>query len=342
LKKKEKTISDFGEFNLIERVKKIFPKINLPDVLLGIGDDTAVIPINEKKALLITCDIQVEDQHFRLKHISAYQLGRRAIAVNLSDIASMGGRPTSALVSLALPPNFTLDNYDQLFLGIKDELQKYSAFVIGGNLAQSSHQLVVDITLMGEISSDEILTRSGAGMDDRIFVTGALGASGAGYAILEKFGNNYPADFSHLVEAHLVPNARVETGQTIAHSGIATAMIDISDGIASDLYHICQSSDVGAELFEKKIPLPPKMAEAAKICQKSPTQLALYSGEDYELLFTINAKTPDSEIETLRKQIPDPTHEIGRIVSKKSGYHLINYQDEHIPIVPRGWDHFTR
>jgi thiamine-monophosphate kinase len=340
LKKKEKTISDFGEFNLIDRIKKILPNSIPPDVLLGIGDDTAVIRWNEKKALLLTCDIQIEDQHFRLNHISANQLGRRAIAVNLSDIAAMGGHPAFALVSLALPPNFTTDNYDQLFLGMRAELQKYSANIIGGNLAKSSNQLVVDITLIGEVSSDTMLTRSGARIDDRIFVTGVLGASGAGYGILEKYDKNYPSDFSHLVEAHLVPKARIEAGRIIAQSGIVTAMIDISDGIASDLYHVCQSSEVGAELFEKKLPLPPKMADAAEICQKTPTQLALHSGEDYELLFTIPAKTSESEIETLTKKIPNPTHEIGKIVSRKSGYHLINYQNERIPIVPGGWDHF--
>ncbi|NIW43723.1 MAG: thiamine-phosphate kinase, partial [Gammaproteobacteria bacterium] len=171
-----KTVGEMGEFALIDRLQRILPKNLGETVIHGVGDDTAVIGIDDHRALLITCDIQVEDRHFRLKYISPYQLGQRAMAVNLSDIAAMGGTPTYALVSLGLPNSFPLNAYDQLFEGMKDELSIYSSAIVGGNLARTEDKLIIDITLLGEISRNQVITRSGAQEGDRIFVTGTLGA----------------------------------------------------------------------------------------------------------------------------------------------------------------------
>ncbi len=335
-------MSDLGEFTLIDRIKQILPQAKHPDVLIGLGDDTAVIKIDHNKALIATCDIQIEDQHFRLKHISTYQLGRRAIAVNLSDIASMGGKPSFALVSLGLPPKFSVIDYDRLFQGIKDELSQYSAHLVGGNLAKTENKLIVDVTMLGEVHPDRLLSRSGSKVGDKIFVTGKLGESGAGFHILEAFGQHYPEKYANLVKAHLQPTPRIEAGKMIAETEIATSMIDISDGIASDLYHICQMSGVGAEIHSKRLPLPENIEEVSEIAHTNPLNIAMHSGEDYELLFTVKPDVIPALITEISNKLSLLITEIGHIVTRTEGYYLIDSQQNRIPILPKGWDHFQK
>jgi thiamine-monophosphate kinase len=194
---------------------------------------------------------------------------------------------------------------------------------------------------MGEVSSQHILTRSGAKPGDRIFVTGKLGASGTGFYVLEKYGKDFPAEFGALVEKHLQPIPRIEIGQKIAESGYATSMIDVSDGVASDLFHICKMSNVGAEIHQTKIPLPNEIREVADLIQKSVMYLTLQSGEDYELLFTLKSNTPDLFIGSLAKDFNIDISEIGRVLSKEAGFYLVDEKGEHVPIQPKGWDHFS-
>lgn len=341
MKDKRQTVADIGEFGLIDRIQKIVPKAEHKDLMLGIGDDTAVIRIDDHRAMVITCDIQVENQHFRLKNISAYQLGRRAMAVNLSDIASMGAQPTFALVSLGFPKSFPLADFDDLFRGMKDQLAEFSAHIIGGNLSNSESELIIDITMMGEIASHQVLTRSSARPGDRIFVTGNPGESSAGFYVLEKFGKNYPAEFAALVQKHLQPIPRIDAGKRIAQSGFATAMIDTSDGIAGDLNHICVMSKVGAEIYQEKLPVPEGIHKVASISGKSVSHLSLHSGEDYELLFTLKPETPDAIIHSVAKETGVTITEIGKILTKESGYRLIDLNERRVPIQPTGWDHFN-
>jgi thiamine-monophosphate kinase len=338
----DQTVAGIGEFGLIDRIQRILPKVDHKDVVIGIGDDTAVIRIDKNRTLLITCDIQVEDQHFRLNNISPYQLGRRAIAVNLSDIAAMGGKPTFALASLGFPKSFPLSGFDDLFRGMRDQLSAFSAHILGGNLSNTESKLIIDITLMGEVISNKFLTRSGAREGDRIFVTGNPGASGAGFYVLEKFGTAYPAEFEHLVQSHLQPIPRIETGQRLAQSGFATAMIDVSDGIASDLNHICTISGVGAEIYQDRIPFPDEIHQVSSFSGKSALYLALHSGEDYELLFTMKPDTPEAIIQSISKETSIAITEIGKILTKYSGYDLITLAQQRIPIQPKGWDHFSK
>ena len=340
MKNKFQTVADIGEFGLIERIQKILPKAGPADLIIGIGDDTAVIRIDEQRAMVITCDIQVENQHFRLNRISPYQLGRRAMAVNLSDIAAMGAQPTFALVSLGFPKSFPLSDFDDLFQGMRDQLTEFSAHIIGGNLSNTEKDLIIDITLMGEVAVDRILPRSGASPDDRVFVTGNLGASGAGFYVLEQYGKNYPAEFEALVQKHLQPIPRIAMGQQIARSGFATAMIDISDGIASDLNHICVMSKVGAIIHQEKIPLPDGIHKVTAISGKPAMHLALHSGEDYELLFTMKPETPDAIIHSIAQPGRVAITEIGKIADRESGFQLIDRRNKRIPIQPKGWDHF--
>jgi thiamine-monophosphate kinase len=340
LKKDRKSVGAMGEFPLIERIRNILPAAGNKDLLVDIGDDTAVIRIDKRRAMLLTCDIQVEGSHFRFDHITPYQLGRRSMAVNLSDIGAMGGKPTYALVSLGLPATFPVKSYDRLFEGMRDELQPHRARIVGGNLARTKDGLIVDITLLGEAASSRVLTRGGARVGDRIFVTGNLGASGAGFQVLAAFGKRFPRRYKHLVNSHVLPTPRVELGQKIAHAGVATAMIDISDGVAGDLFHICTRSGVGAEIHEDRLPLPERIGEIAERSGKTVRDLALHSGEDYELLFTSPRRVSVKKVQSVTGESGIPVTEIGRIVRRDDGYSLVDSRGRKTPLTPAGWNHF--
>ncbi len=340
LKKNRKSVGAIGEFSLIERIRNILPAGGNKDLLVDIGDDAAVIRIGKRRAMLLTCDIQVEGRHFRFDHITPYQLGRRSMAVNLSDIGAMGGKPTYALVSLGLPATFPVKSCDRLFEGMRDELQPHRARIVGGNLARTNDGLIVDITLLGEAASSRVLTRGGARVGDRVFVTGNLGASGAGFQVLAAFGKNFPRRYKHLVNSHVLPTPRVELGQKIARAGVATAMIDISDGVAGDLFHICTRSGVGAEIHEDRLPLPERIGEIAERSGKTVRDLALHSGEDYELLFTSPPRVPVKKVQSVTGESGVPVTEIGRIVRRDDGYSLVDSRGRKTPLAPAGWNHF--
>ncbi len=335
-----KRVGEIGEFPLIERIRNILPAAGRRDLLIDIGDDTAAIRIDDRRALLLTCDIQVEGRHFRFDHITPYQLGRRAMAVNLSDIAAMGGSPAYALVSLGLPASFPVASYDRLFEGMRDELLPHRAGIVGGNLARTEDFLLVDVTLLGEADPDRMLTRGGARVGDRIFVSGKLGASGAGFQVLATFGKRFPGRYREMVRCHLLPTPRVDLGRRIARSGIATAMIDLSDGVASDLFHICTRSKVGAEIREDRLPLPGHIGEVAERSGRSAIDLALHSGEDYELLFTVPPRVTGKRMRSLASESGVPITEIGTIVGRKDGYRLVDSRGNRTPLTPAGWDHF--
>jgi thiamine-monophosphate kinase len=329
-----------GEFTLIDRIRKILPVSGNRDLVVDIGDDTAVVRMDARRGLLLTCDIQVEGRHFRFDQTTPYQLGRRAMAVNLSDIASMGGKPTYALVSLGLTAAFPVGAYDRLFEGMRDELRPHGAYIIGGNLARTREGLVVDITLLGEVPLARVLTRGGARPGDRIFVTGTLGASGAGFQALRLFGEKVPRKYRELVTRHVTPTPRVTLGRRISGSGVASAMIDLSDGLAGDLFHVCSRSGVGAEIHEDRLPLPAYIREIAEKSGKSVLDLALHSGEDYELLFTVSPGASARKIRSIPGDTGVPVTEIGKIVARREGYRLVDSRGNKTPLRPSGWDHF--
>lgn len=333
-------MGESGEFALIDRIGRILPGVADRDVLVGIGDDAAVIRKDGRRAILVTCDIQVEGRHFRFDGITPYRLGRRAMAVNLSDIAAMGGRPTYALVSLGLPGTFPVAGYDRLFEGMRDELSPHGACIVGGNLARTTSGLVVDITLMGEADLGRVLTRGGARAGDRIFVTGWPGASAAGFHALRIFGGKVPRKYRSLAESHLAPTPRVAMGQRIAGSGIATAMIDLSDGLAGDLAHICERSGVGAEIREELFPLAERVGEIAERSGRSVRELVLHGGEDYELLFTVEPGASARRIRSIARGSGVPVTEIGRITERRDGCFLVDSRGNRVPVPPSGWDHF--
>lgn len=279
------TIADVGEFGVISRLRQRFGEAGT-GVVRGIGDDTAALQVRTGHLLLATTDAAVEGIHFVRASTTPRLLGQRVLAVNLSDIAAMGGVPRWALVSLSLPGQTPVSYIDELAEGLGEEAARYSVSIVGGNLARSPERLVLDLTLLGEGEPDRVVYRTGARAGDRVLVTGTLGDAAAGLAILL---GQAPADApgaSELIARQRLPTPRVEAGRAIALAGLATAMIDVSDGLASDLGHLGEDNQLGALVFAEAVPLSEALRNLARTTGHDPLDWALHGGEDYELLLT--------------------------------------------------------
>jgi thiamine-monophosphate kinase len=255
-------------------------------VIVGIGDDCAALALNGTDYLLWTVDTLVEGVHFDLSYTSLFQLGWKSLAVNLSDIAAMGGEPRHALLSLAWPYHRDRRLALEFAAGLAQAAREYGVAVIGGDTVASPEALVVTLTLTGQVPAAQMLRRSGARPGDLIFVTGYLGEAAAGLEILRQGLELAPDLREPLVAAQLAPRPQLTAGRLLAREGLATALIDTSDGVATDLYHICQASGVGARLPAASVPVSPRVLTAAPALGRDPLNLALTGGEDYLLLFT--------------------------------------------------------
>jgi len=280
--------SEIGEFGFIESIKKQCD-IPVQGVIKGIGDDCAVLSSIPGRALLLTADMLVQDIHFVIERISFYQLGRKAVAVNLSDIAAMGGRPLIALISLAIPLEIEVEEIQELYRGMRDICEHHGLTIGGGDTVASPDKLVINVSMLGDAKESEVLYRSGAGPGDKIYLTGPVGDSIAGLKILKKEIAPPEEMAFFFIKAHHEPVPLVEAGRIIAASGLASAMIDVSDGLLSDLGHICEESCAGALLFAEKIPLSSELTLLAGDAGFNALDLALSGGEDYQLLFTAPA-----------------------------------------------------
>ena len=322
-------VKNLSEFALIDRIASKFRKYK-DDVLKGIGDDTAVVKLNKDKCLLYTCDALVSRVHFSEKYFTPYQIGRKAAAVNISDIAAMGGKPNHCLVSLFLSEGTTEKFIDELYQGLTEECNLYDIDIIGGNIAKSN-QFIIDLFLIGEVSTNNLLLRSGAKVGDLVLVTGTLGDSATGLRLLQNPQLNISErDKKRLIFRHLRPTPRIKEGMFIAGSKKATSMIDISDGLSSDLLHICQASKVGVKLFTDKIPV----SDSIKI------DLALNGGEDYELCFTVPAKYASDISQKLEKETAIKVTIVGEIIPKIQGRWLVDSTGKKFPLKAKGWNHF--
>jgi thiamine-monophosphate kinase len=331
-------IGDLGEFNLIERLLQHVGEAG-PGVTLGAGDDTAAIKPSTGMLLLATCDSQVEGHHFEQSQISPEQLGRRLAAVNLSDIAAMGGQPRWALVSLCLPPSTEIHFIEAVYRGLTAELNRFATRIVGGNIT-ASELLMLDLTLLGEVPPSELLRRGGARPGDTILVSGHLGSSAAGRAALNAGLDSGAARVA--IEAHLTPQPRVAVGRIVAASGFGTAMIDVSDGFAQDLGHICDASGTGAIVQATALPIAAGAQEVAIALGLDVLQLALSGGEDYELIVTAPADLTGELAGSVEREAGVVLTRVGTIVSRTEGRWLEQQDGRRVPLVARGWQHFGR
>lgn len=341
------TLSDIGEFGLIERIDALLKREGkrTPEVTIGIGDDCAAFQPRAGHEILVTCDVMVEGRHYLAKFISPLDLGRRAMTLNISDIGAMGGIPRYALVSLGLRRDMWVEDVEAIYLGFVEALNPFHAVIIGGNITRSEGANFIDITLIGEIKSGTSVRRSTARPGDAILATGYPGEAAAGLQILLAGGSAHGWEDHPLVRAYNRPSHRAVEGAAVARSGLATAMIDISDGLLGDLGHICDASGVGARLVHENLPISPALREWAAQLKKDPLDFVLGDSDDYELIITC----PPEHIKDIRSVIsalgPVPVSAIGEITSPLKGAGNIQVTSTNgisRSLSRSGWNHFAR
>ena len=343
MSEKRTELNDLGEFGLIERVEKQFPVQNSTSTK-GIGDDAAMISIGHEY-LLVTTDMLLEGIHFDLAYMPLQHLGYKAVVANVSDIAAMNGKPEQITIGLGISNRFSLEAIDTLYAGIKAACEDYKVDLVGGDTSSSKSGLIISITALGRVDKGKETLRSNAKNNDIICVTGDLGAAYLGLQILEREKQEFLINpemqpdlekYEYLVGRQLKPDARMDIVHELADRKVVpTAMIDISDGLASELLHISKSSGVGIKIFEDKVPIDSLTYETAIEFMIDPITCALNGGEDYELLFTIDPK----DYEKLKNH-PD-IHFIGHIHSDPTQNVLVTKQETLEPLKAQGWNHLS-
>lgn len=337
---KRTNIAQLGEFALIDHLTKNFD-IKQSSTLKGIGDDAAVLDFQDKKVVVST-DLLIEGVHFDLAYMPLKHLGYKAVVVNISDLCAMNAKATQITVSIAVSNRFPLEALEEFFAGITLAADQYKIDVIGGDTTSSQKGLIISITAIGEAREDEIVYRSGAKENDLLVVTGDLGSAYMGLQVLEREKQVFAVNpnsqpdleaYAYLIERQLKPEARTDI-RTLLHALDVkpTAMIDISDGLSSEIFHICKQSQVGCNIYEEKIPIDPQLISTCEEFNIDSTTVAINGGEDYELLFTIEMSDFDKI-----KGNPNLTV-IGHIVSESEGKNLITRAGTQISLKARGWD----
>jgi len=336
-------ISEIGEFNLINRLTKNV-NIQHSETLKGIGDDAAVVNYGNKNQV-ITTDLLVEGIHFNLSYTPLKHLGYKAVAVNLSDVYAMNAIPLHITVSIAVSSRFTVEALDELYDGIKAACKKYKVDLIGGDTTSSIKGLVISITAIGIVPESGYVLRSGAKENNLICLSGNVGAAYMGLQLLERekaiFEQNPEAQpqlhgYDYILQRQLKPEPRADLIEFLYSNNIVpTAMIDVSDGLSSEILHICQNSNTGCEIYEDRIPIAEETASMAYELNMEPLLAALNGGEDYELLFTINIadyeKIKDSKLFSI----------IGNITSAEKGTYIVDKNDNVIPLNSTGYQAFN-
>ena len=331
-------LKEIGEFGFIKKISR--GCLIRPDTIVkGIGDDAAAFITEPGYLTLITTDLLVERIHFLREAISGFDLGYKSLAVNLSDIAAMGGTAREAFVSIAIPEECQLDYLEQIYNGIKNLAAKFEVNVLGGDTTSSKIDLIINIVVQGIVSKEELLCRDAARPGDIIFSTGFLGDSRAGlHLILNKIALDTQA-LKSLLKAHRVPEPHLREGRFLAQQQGVHAAIDTSDGLSSDLGHIVEESRVGARLFADKIPVSQELMDFCTRFDFDPIEYALTGGEDYTLLCTITPESANQIANAFEKEFKRPLFQIGEITAEKQL--MLVYPDAKTkPITPTGWDHF--
>ncbi len=342
-KNNERTsLEKLGEFGLIAHLTKDF-KITQESTLKGIGDDAAVLDFNDKKTVLST-DLLIEGVHFDLSYMPLKHLGYKAVMVNLSDIYAMNATATQITVSIAVSNRFPLEALEELYAGIAMACKTYGVDLIGGDTTSSKTGLMLSITALGEVDDEKITYRSGAKSNDLLVVSGDLGGAYMGLQVLEREKEVFKVNpdnqpdlepYSYIIERQLKPEARKDIITLLQQLDVQpTAMIDISDGLSSEILHLCKNSSIGCNLFEDKIPLDPTVISSCEEFKVDSTMIALSGGEDYELLFTV-----DQSAFLKIKGNPNLSI-IGHMTQASEGAHLVTRAETKIPLTAQGWNSF--
>lgn len=336
-------LSELGEFGLIDLLSKNI-KIKRKSTKLGVGDDAAVMNY-EGKDTLISTDLLVEGVHFDLAYMPLKHLGYKAVMVNLSDIYAMNAEATQITVSLAISNRFPVEAVEELYSGILLAAKNYNIDIVGGDTTSSTTGLIISITALGKAKTEDIVKRSGAKPNDLLVVTGDLGGAYMGLQVLEREKEVFKANpnaqpdlepYSYIVERQLKPEARKDIPTLLNKLEVKpTSMIDISDGLSSEIIHLCKSSKTGMNLFEDKLPLDPAVISVCEEFNLDSTTILLSGGEDYELLFTVDQDDYDKI-----KANPNLTV-IGHMTDESAGMHLITRAGEQVKMRARGWNHLN-
>ncbi len=333
------TLAALGELGLIAQIRRRAPLVRQGGVRLGIGDDAAILDPGGPHLLLVTTDMLIEGVHFDLTTCSPHQLGRKALAVNLSDIAAMGGTPRHALMALAAPSATPARMLRELYRGLCAEARRFKVSLVGGDTCASPAGLTLSLTVLGEVPRGEAVTRAGARPGDRIWVTGTLGGSAAGLAALQRgLGAKETRDrwLRRGIRRHLLPEPRCRAGRQLAARRVASAMLDLSDGLASDLARLCEESGVGVRIFADRLPLDPAARRLAPRLGGDALAWGVGGGEDYELIFT--SRRP---AEIVRAAMPRGVRatEVGIVVEQRHGRTIEGPDGVTRPLIG-GYDHF--
>ena len=339
MQQKRTEISTLGEFGLIKHLTKDFPLVN-KSTCKGVGDDAAVLDMKDKKTL-VTTDLLLEGIHFDLQYTPLRHLGYKAAVVNFSDIYAMNGKPTQLTVSIGVSKRFCIEDMEELYAGIRIACEHYGVDMIGGDTSASMTGLCLSMTCIGEAHEEDIVYRNGAKANDLICVTGNLGAAYMGLQLLEREkmvfeGNeNVQPDFDgkdYILQRQLKPEARRDVIESLKKHGVKpTSMMDISDGLASELMHICQQSNTGCRVFEDKIPIDYQSAVMAEELNMNIVTAALNGGEDYELVFTVS-------LDDYEKIIPiEHINIIGHMTKPELGLNLVGRNGEELSLKAQGW-----
>lgn len=333
-------LTELGEFGLIEHLTKNF-KIKQKSTIKGIGDDAAVLDFKDKK-VVVTTDLLVENVHFDMSYMPLKHLGYKAIIVNLSDVYAMNAQATQVTVSIAVSNRFPLEALEELYAGIETAAKIYNVDVVGGDTTSSTTGLIISVTAIGEVNEGDVVYRNGAKPNDLLVVTGDLGASYMGLQVLKREKEVFKVNpqnqpdlepYTYIIERQLKPEARKDIVQLLSDLKVKpTSMIDISDGLSSEIIHLCKQSDVGVELYENKIPLDPQVISTCEEFKIDSTTIALNGGEDYELLLTISQ-------EDFPKIKGNPNFTvIGYMADKSRGMNLVTRGETMIPLIAKGWN----
>lgn len=345
MSEKETEISTLGEFGLIDRITESF-KLNNESSIVGVGDDAAVLDYKNKKTL-VTTDLLLEGIHFDLRYVALKHLGYKAAVVNFSDIYAMNGRPKQITVSLGISKRFTIEHIEQIYEGVKVACEHYGVDLVGGDTSASVTGLIISITCIGEGEDGKIVYRNGAKDTDLICVSGDLGAAYMGLQLLERelkvsrdVGEGFEPAFQgreYLLERQLKPEARRDVIEELAEMGVTpTAMMDVSDGLSSELMHICKHSGTGCRIYEDRIPIDYQTAIMAEEFNMNLVTAALNGGEDYELLFTVPLVDHEKVAAMKSAKI------IGRITKPELGCYMVTRDDNEIELQAQGWNAFAQ